>query len=184
MRFDSPEQLETWVKTGRWPAIHDRIADFATQHVFGRRLIDLGCSYGLLGARIMAQAGMDAALGIDSDQKAISAAQKAGVPILFKRMQVTGANLDALGDVIAEMHADVLVARRVLPELFGDDLAGGWNFGRVLHEAGIREIVVQGRVDGAGSVNPLRSVRQEVELLSHSYREGVGAGPLSYLTAR
>ena len=51
-RFNSPEHLETWKLRGRYPAIHDCIADTAATFMKGSRLLDLGCSYGLLGARI------------------------------------------------------------------------------------------------------------------------------------
>ena len=183
MRFNSPEHLETWRTTGRYPAIHDALANVAVADVRGRRLVDLGCSYGLLGARVVAEAGLEFGLGIDADGAVLAAARAAGVPIELEEMKVTEVTIPRLSDMLEYHRIDVMVARRVLPELFGADLTAGQRFVEMLCQVGIKEVFLEGRVDSPKSVNALRSIAQEVELLAPWFREVRRIGGVSYLVA-
>jgi SAM-dependent methyltransferase len=183
LRFNSPEHLATWREHGRFPAIHDQIASMAAAHMRGTRFLDLGCSYGLLGTRIMKQAGAKG-VGVDSDKDVLAAAIAAGIPLQLEHLGVNRVSLALLADIVRDRNATVLIARRILPELFGEDQLFGWEFADVMALAGIDEILLEGRVDSAKSVNPLRSVVQEVELLDRYYREVRRIGAVSYLVRR
>lgn len=184
VRFNSPEYLEQWKATGAWPVIHNAMADFAASHMRGESLLDLGCSYGLLGARIAEEAGGMRCAGIDADEKVIEAAQSAGVVMRFFQMKITREKLPDLAEIIHEVEATVIIARRVLPELWGEDQLGGAHFAITLAEAGVREIFLEGRVASERATNPLRSIGDEVRLLSERYREVHRSKALSYLVLR
>jgi hypothetical protein len=182
-RFNSPEHLETWKTRGRYPAIHDGIADAAASLMRGKQLLDLGCSYGLLGARIAKGAGQGMALGIEADGKVIDAAKTAGVRVFFNQIRITDETLSLVSVLVRDHDIDVVIARRILPELFGDDLDLGRHFASEMAAAGVKEIFVEGRVVSGRSTNALASIDAEVGMLSGSYREVRRIKAVSYLQA-
>jgi SAM-dependent methyltransferase len=179
-RFNSPEHLAKWRATGRYPLIHDAMSGAAASLVCGSRLLDLGCSYGLLGARIAYAAG-GAAFGIDADADVIAAANEARVPIKLRCMRVTADTMKELCDFVAAEGITVLIARRVMPELFGEGIALGVKFAAMLAGAGVDEVLIEGRVVSARSVSALASIDDEVAMLSGSYREVRRIKAISYL---
>jgi hypothetical protein len=184
VRFNSPEHLASFRWHGRFPIIHDAIADVVTAHMRGDRLLDLGCGYGLLGQRIAKQLGGCFAIGVEADAAAIGAGQAAGVTIEFAHLKVTKATVPQLLRLVERHKITTLIARRVLPELFGDDLQAGIEFAAGLSLTGVKEIFLEGRVQSISSVNPLRSVAEEVELLDPACREVKRFGAVSYLVVR
>ena len=183
MRFNSPEHLATWQRTKRYPAIHDNMAAAANSYVRGARLLDLGCSYGLLGARIAKEAGSHRPVGVDADKSVIDAANQAGVPMEFYHLEVNAETLSRLETIIMCHGIDVIIARRILPELFGLDPVLGCNFAAMCAAAGVKEMLVEGRVVSARSTNALASIDDEVDMLSMSYREIRRVKAVSYLRA-
>ncbi len=181
MRFDSPEHLAAWRATGRFPAIHDGITQAIVADMRGSRVLDMGCSYGLLAERILKQAGAMVAFGVDADANVIEAGRGAGLAVTLVELEVSAASLPQIYDLVRENALDVLVCRRVLPELFGDDLPLGRKFALEMALAGIREIFVEGRVATVKAVNALSSIDEEVKLLSASFREVRRSGAVSYL---
>jgi hypothetical protein len=182
-RFNSPEHLETWKLRGRYPAIHDAIGDAAATYMRGSRLLDLGCSYGLLGARIAKEAGQAAPIGIEADPKVIEASRAAGVPIGLIHWRVVESSLSELGKIVAGDGINVIIARRILPELFGNDLEFGKRFAATMAAAGVKEMFVEGRVVSARSTNALASIDHEVAMLSGSFHEVRRIKAVSYLKA-
>lgn len=182
LRFDSREHLDAWKATGRWPEIHTPVTNMALNMLYGMRLVDLGCSYGLLGARLKAVLGLEAVLGLDADAAVLQAAQEAGVPIELTVLKITGYQ-DVLAAVSA-FRADCMVCRRILPELFGHDLQEGDLFGAKMARAGVKEMIVQGRVDSGRATNALHNVDAEVDMLRRSYTLVRKEGSVAYLRAR
>gem|GEM_PF-4820675 len=183
-RFNSPEYLRAWQLQGQWPAIHNAMTDFALANMRGSFLLDLGCSYGLLGARIAMEAGGLACAGIDADAKVVEAAVEAGVPMRFHVLSVNKDTLPDLEKILTVSRPKTMIARRVLPELWGYDLEGGRAFVELLAASGLREIFLEGRVASERATNPLRSIDDEVTLLSPRYREVTRSKALSYLVLR
>lgn len=183
MRYDSPDHLATWSATGRFPAIHDAIAQVAAVEMTGRRVLDLGCSYGLLGGRLMSKGLADFALGVDTDLDVMDAGLAAGLPVEYRQIKVDFTTIDALVSLISEHRIDVLVARRIMPELFGDNLPLGVSFGIKLASAGVREVLLEGRVQTSAAVNALSSVDKEVGLFTNGgyWVENYRARAVSYL---
>lgn len=186
MRFNSPELLEAWQATGEWPAIHNAMSEMAITYVTGRRLLDLGCSYGLLGARITAENAMEPGIGVDASSDAIAAGKAARVPLDLKFMRVLPRRSDWLDlmAIIRDNGVDVVIARRVFPELFGEHVDEMSAFGEELRRAGIKELLVQGRVETAQATNRLHSVVQEYRELANSFRDVAVRGSVAYLVAR
>jgi hypothetical protein len=182
-RFNSPEHLETWRTRGRYPAIHDGIADAAASFMRGKRLLDLGCSFGLLGARIAKEIGHDTAIGVEADRSVISAAKAAGVPMVFHNIKVAADTLTQLEAVVRCHGINVIVARRIMPELFGSDLDLGVRFAALMGAAGVKEMLIEGRVLSGRSTNALASIDAEVVMLAGSYREVRRVKAVSYLQA-
>ena len=184
VRFNSPSYLDAWKQRGEWPVIHNPMADFAAAQMRGQSLLDLGCAFGLLGARISKEAGGIPCVGVERDPVTITAATEAGVPIKFAAMKVTRETLTELIAVIATHKVDTIIARRILPELWGEDLEGGKAFASVIAATGVREVFLEGRIESERATNPLRSVNEEVALLSGPYREVSRMSALRYLVVR
>lgn len=186
MRFDSPEHLEAWAKTGKWPEIHTPVTNMALNMLYGMRLVDLGCSYGLLGARLRAVLGLQAVLGIDADADVLEAARVHAVPIHLTHMRIepTTVGIALLRQEVERFNADSMVCRRILPELFGENLGIGRAWAGAMVAAGIKEMIVQGRVDSARSTNPLHNVDAEIEILAGAYALIRKEGSVAYLRAR
>lgn len=186
MRYDSQDHLTAWIEHRTFPKIHDAIAEMAIAEMQGSRVLDLGCSYGLLGGRLVKQAGARFAVGVDLDERAMTLASVAGVPVEFRKLAITAATLPAMLDLVREYRLDVLVARRILPELFGDDLPLGVAFAEQLASAGIREVFLEGRVETLKAVNVLCSIEQEVALFTHAicFEEVRRVRAVSYLRRR
>jgi hypothetical protein len=180
-RFNSPEHLSTWQERGRYPAIHDGIADAAASLMRGKCLLDLGCSYGLLGARIAKESGQGMPLGIDADGKVIAAARDAKVSMFFTHLRVTAETLPLVAELVRDHSIDVIIARRILPELFGQEVMVGGMFAAMMAKAGVKEMFVEGRVVSERSTNALASIDAEVAMLSGSYREARRIKAVSYL---
>jgi hypothetical protein len=141
------------------------------------------CGYGLLGWRIAKQLGGCHIIGVEADAAAIGAGQAAGIGLQFFHLKVTAATVPQLLRLIGTHKINALVARRILPELFGDALPAGSEFAAGLALAGVKEVLLEGRVASTSSVNPLRSVAEEVELLAPAFREVKRFGAVSYLRA-
>src|SRR3954469_9754568 len=86
VRFNSPEHLAAWQERGQFPVIHDAMARAAANLMRGDGILDLGCSYGLLGARIAHENVARAVVGVELDPQVIQAASTAGVPVQFVTM--------------------------------------------------------------------------------------------------
>jgi HAD superfamily hydrolase (TIGR01509 family) len=92
----------------------------ALDHVQGRSGLDLCCSHGLLGQQLANRGGYVMA-GIDSDFKAVDLAQ-IYVDMPVYQIRVDRNNLDKIRNTLYVRDITFIVARRCLPELFGDDL--------------------------------------------------------------
>jgi SAM-dependent methyltransferase len=168
MRFDSTEHLEVWRRTGRFPAIHDSIFSAIENFMRGSRVLDLCCSTGLLAQRL-AKLLKVTAVGVDADARALERAWEAGVDVPLVEMKINDETMSELASVIRAHRIDVLVARRAMPELFGDNLPLGHQFSAMLYDLNVREIFLEGRVATRNAVNPLASIDKEVELFGGHY---------------
>lgn len=185
MRYDATEYLEAWQETGKFPRIHDAMASAFAAFATRDRLLDLCCCHGLLGARLSVQPpGLECVVGVDADLAAIERGRAAGVPIELHHMRITLETLKDLASLIDARKIDVLVARRAMPELWGQDTHEGIEFSRTMAAAGIREIFLEGRVKSARATNALASIDDEIGLFAHEYAVAKRHGAVAYLRRR
>ncbi len=169
-RFDSELHLQRWRDLGEFPAIHRGIAELALRATQGP-MLDLCCSTGLLGQQMLARGRT--CLGVDRSEVALATGQAYGITLpTVTRDIVTMADWCWLGTLIAQRHIRTVLARRCLPELFTDASMRryGPNVARLLAEAGVKQLVLEGRRVPSRAVHPLGSADQEALLLVACYR--------------
>ena len=182
MRFNDPAHLEAWKDHGGFPTIHAPFLNFIITHLTGKRVLDLGCSSGLLGQAIQHFCPDVSVHGIDADEKAIEAGKRAGIQMSMTHLRVTQNTSFWVADLCKTLHVTAVVARRVLPEIFGAYPAHLWTFAEQLHKAGVAQIFLQGRVAVPNPSNPLSDINKEIEALQGSYRAIMRQNDMALLT--
>jgi hypothetical protein len=182
MRFNAPEYINEFSSTGQFPKIHRNIVDMALNHVKGRKGLDLCCSHGLLGQQLM-QRGNYVMCGIDGDIKAVQLARDHKIQMEILPLAIKKTTLELIITFIKAQNCSFVVARRCLPELFGDDMEFGIEFFHQMREIGITEVMLEGRVATKNAVNPLFSLNAEIDLISQDYTPWQQANNVAYLRA-
>jgi hypothetical protein len=183
MRFSSVEHLETWKKTGAFPEIHAPICNFIAETADGSRFMDLCACFGLLGTRL-AKLLKVKVTGVEGNLDFVNQATAAGIPIDLVTLRVTRDTLPRLVEIIETNGIKVIVARRAMPELWGEDLAGGSLFADQIRSAGVQEIYLEGRAKTSNAVNALASIDQEINLMSKSYKICQRRGSMARMVLR
>jgi len=181
MRFNSTEYLDCYKQDYTYPRIHDAIVEMIAE--YGKEMcgVDLCCSHGLLGQRLMRWGyGM---IGIEGDAKAIANAANVIDMDIF-HVKITPATIDKVKEIIFKAKAKFIVARRCLPELFGNDLEFGAVFFKEMHSIGIKEVFLEGRIPTKNAVNALSNIEAEIKLISEYYKVKAKYGNLAYLIAK
>jgi hypothetical protein len=164
-RFDDPSYVQEWLDTGTYPRIHDAIFYVAAQYLTGAPALDLCCSTGLLGKRVMDQLGIQC-FGVDGDFNALLVGQKSGVfrdsSLMF--IDIKPDTLKYLGVFLSEHRVSEVLARRCLYELAKkvplSDVAN------LFYECGVTQIIMEGHVFAQGSTNfMLQADNQALSLL-------------------
>jgi SAM-dependent methyltransferase len=168
-RFNSPEHLDVWRAIGRFPSIHDALYQLIAEQSDGKGFLDLCCSTGLLGQRILKGIKGARVYGVDADIKALDAAVVAGITYPMLKLTLMPAMIETFLAHVRDNRIDVLVARRCMPELFGSDRAFGLAFVEGIAKAGVKEVFLQGRVPTVKAVNQLASIQQEIALFASRY---------------
>ncbi|MBI1213832.1 MAG: hypothetical protein GC190_20415 [Alphaproteobacteria bacterium] len=172
-RFDAPELVQRWQQLGEYSRIHDDITHMAMSHLNAKRVMDLCCSTGLLGRRLLDCLKLERVTWVDSSKPAIDAGLAANV-IDCKYayvMRVDRQSLAAFMGIIGRESLTAIVARRCMPELFGYDLQLGRDFAAAIAGAGVTQIFLEGRVPSPNAVNPLSSIDDEVEIFTAHYKD-------------
>jgi hypothetical protein len=181
MSFKSPELIDAWSQTRAYPAIHDEIFKSILENSLSKSFCDLGCCYGLLGQRIMDAMPGVKCIGFDADYGAIKAGQSAGVQVEMYQAKIDRTNMGRVVGMMRECKVSCLIARRILPEIWGDDIEGGKQFAALMADNFVNEIYVQGRLASERAVNNLSSVGAEIEMLSEHYRPTFVRGQIARL---
>lgn len=179
MRFNDSAYVNAYIELGVFPSIHKSIISTAIEHVKGKRGIDLCCSHGLLGQQMMLHGFF--MMGVDGDKTAVKLAKEHKIAMPITLTPITRKTLQRVSKKFLDFHADFIVARRCLPELFGNDLAFADIFFTQMKSIGIKELVIQGRVKTAKAVNPLSSIDAEIALVSPHYKLQHKNGDIAYL---
>ena len=167
MRFNDEIYLKQYYELKQFPKIHDDIF-YLCQKLKGKHTaIDLGCCFGLLAKRLLFV--FDKVIGIESNtnylEKAINCSK-----IKYYNIEVNMKTLSQLEQIIKKYKVDILVARRVIPELYetgGEELL--YFFKKTIYNSGINYIVLEGRKSNANAVNPLSTIEKEVKVFLDLY---------------
>ncbi len=181
-RYDDQEHLVHW-KRGVWPKIHAKLFELVQEQARGRRFCDLSCSTGLLGARLLQRLRppAEAVLGVECDADAVARARAAGVPVEFLEMAVNPQTLRAFGEALRSRRITVLVGRRCIPEICGEDVSFGRVLADQLLDAGVTEVFLEGRQQRATATHPLATLQAEIKALGPAWRTVTLRNDLAYL---
>jgi hypothetical protein len=180
-RFDSLEHLAAYRRHGAFPAIHDSLYELVSRYARERRFLDLCCSTGLLGQRLLGTGVADFALGVDGDRLAVQNAIDHGVTMPVRHLALAADTLPLLGRLIEENSIRAVVARRCLPELLGDRPELDGAFTDTLADSGITQLFVEGRIMSRLWTNRLKSIEEEIAVLKPRFRAIVRSNRCCYL---
>ena len=182
MRFDAVEYLFKWKEKKVFPLIHSNITNIALSTLKGKRGIDVCCSHGLLGTKLMSLGFK--MIGVEENEKIINLSKENLIPLPIIQLKIHPSTFTQFFNVVKEHKADFFVMRRCLPELFGSDLNNGRNFFNLAAQNGINEIILEGRVKTVNATNQLSSIDAEVDLLAQSYTVYKKYGSVAYLKVK
>ena len=170
-RFNSEDHLARYIEFGEFPSIHRPMVE-AVQWACpdDARFLDLGACFGLLGAAVQTLRPKAVVIGVERSASAIELAQKYGLPCQLVRMHVSRETVTELAGLIRKFKLNTVIARRVLPELWGGDLEGGRMFAKTLRDAGIRQVLLEGRRPTGAPKSPLSTVELESAMLSPHFK--------------
>lgn len=172
MRFDDEEYVRAYRERGCFPAIHSDIAWLIERVIRAgavRCAFDIGCCTGLLTARL-ASLGVPQAIGIDANARSLALAPRAD-GLVYHRMKIDARNLAPFEQLLTTYRPQLIVLRRVLPEISGGRLAHARRFAEALHRAAPRVVVLEGRVKSARSTHPLAGLEEELAVFRGLYVE-------------
>jgi len=149
----------------------------------GNNVLDLCCSTGLLGTQIAEKLGKTV-IGIESSLVSIDLAKAYGIPIPIQQMKLTRDTLEPFVTFCNLYSIQTIVARRCIPELFGEDYDFGLEFVAAMATIGVKEIFLEGRVKTANATNIFNSVEHEIDLFNtyDMYKVTKRLGNIGYLT--
>ncbi|MFD1145957.1 hypothetical protein [Saccharothrix hoggarensis] len=184
-RFDAVSYVTAWSTGRRFPAIHNGIMSVVRAEIEPEDgvVLDLCSSTGLL-SRQLADVGHYPVVAVEQPGPALQLGMNAGVydelPVLPLRIA-----RDTLGGLLAwveERKVTTVVARRCFPELhdaLGEEFA---TMAAGLVDAGVRRVVLEGRIFSARTTHSLGTASREVAALAPRWR-GRAHGPFALLTA-
>lgn len=205
--FASTDFIRKFLADGSLPKIHDAMGKVMAMVPPEERAgaIDFGACHGFLSIRAR-KMGYHPVVGLEADQKSVDVFNE------FLRPQVQGVNLicnrlDVRSDDFARFMREVcrdsgvttILARRVLSELFcttygkaamKDETiwrAAGQAFSRAVIDAGIKRIILQGRLYGPfknRATHPIYNTDREIEALGPLWNVAIREGDVALLTPK
>lgn len=179
-RFDCPEYVQAWQDTGKFPAIHDGIFALLKAKVpvdeEGTSVLDLGSSTGLLSRR-MADAGY-CVHAMEGSRSTSNVGTEAGIyqDIEVARWRLRPGDMRTFTEWMVERRVTVVMARRVFPEL--DDYGINPSFlGKAFAFAGVRHLLVEGRVSRPYATHRFKSLGDEIGALGDLWEVESYDGP-------
>lgn len=168
MRFDDDKHLIEYYKYKQYPKIHDDIYNVSRKINPNNNVIDLGCCFGLLSDRLASH--FNKVIGIESNYSYLERAIK-NPKISYFNLKVTDESIADFENLIKREYIKVLVARRVIPELYE---TGGFEllylFIKMLYNNKIEYIVLEGRKPTKLATNPLSNIDKEASIFNKYYK--------------
>lgn len=167
-RFFSQEYIDNYIEKGIFPKIHDDISILIGNFARGNRAMDLGSCTGLLSLRLIKEHGFDKCIGIEGNQNYVERAVKHPL-VEYHNFYVTDETLESIKNLILVNNINIVVCRRVLPEISKDNLDVIKSLGKLLYHCNVEEIALEGRVKTGNAKALLSCVNDEVKALSDYY---------------
>ena len=170
MRFNSMEHVEKFIRTGKFPSIHDDIFHAVSEvHEAFECASDLGCCTGLLSQRLISAGIARSVIGVEPNAAYLQHAVR-NARITYLNYGLSRATVDDFISRVITNRVELIVARRVFPEI---SETSGVDFVRELsslfHRYGVRYIAVEGRKQVQNPKNKLYSIEREIECFENSF---------------
>lgn len=162
-RFADQHYITAFNDTGEYPHIHDAIA--ATVRVWsdGRNALDLGACTGLLAHRCTAWCPEVVALEPNPDYMHRGMSHPR---VTWINQGIRLDSLPALAQIIVNHDIELVIARRVFPEI-GPVVTAAASL--VMAAAGVNRIILEGRRPSSRATDPMPSADHEVRALSPAF---------------
>lgn len=175
-RFDDDKLLKVFSESGQYPKIHDNICVLVKRTSSGlKRVADIGACHGLLSHRLLTECDKEFVLAVEGNKKYLVNATKHS-DLCYYNKYVLPSNLDELRRILHEHRINLVVARRVLPEICdaGEICGAGGvklvsEFAHMLHDVGVEQVILEGRVNVPNPKNRLPTVEHEAIAISDYY---------------
>lgn len=168
-RYDSTAYLEAYRDAKEFPKIHDDLFGLVRDYGVRCNALDLCCSIGLLGQRLIDHLGINC-IGVEGYLISSREGPEYGVMMPVYELKVTMETLPQFFSILKEHQVETLVARRCISEIFpGPDTPLAHAFVAGLKEAGVKHVFLQGRQVSANSNHPMFSIDQEVHAFKGPY---------------
>lgn len=160
--YSDLKYINDYKSYGKYPKIHDDIS-YLVCDTKGNNVIDIGCCYGLLSDRLSKKFNV---IGIEQNTYYCENA-------IYKNvinMSITKDTLDKLKNILIDNEIDIVVCRRVVPELY--DCGGNGlikDIEKLFYQCNVKYIILEGRIVSERSVHKLKSINEEIEILSDYY---------------
>ena len=178
--FDSLELVKAYKEHGQLPKIHaEMLRAFQDFVKPGASVIDLGSSVGLLPAGLM-DMGAKEVICIEGNCPQEGTILKPGM--IWQAYYLTPENLNLFSTALDLFKPTVCTARRVFSEIdhHGKVMA---EVIEILHEKGVKQLILQGRVPVDHPQVRLWNTDLELEAVAKFYKPKVRRGPVCYLEA-
>lgn len=169
MRFNDEQHINDFKAHGTYPRIHDDIYTL-DKHIPASHVLDIGCSIGLLTARLAEK--HDIVVGIDSDIKAVQKAREIRKPnVTLYGCKINNETIDEIERILKDHNINVIYARRVLPELTD---AGGLSLIEKLvtmfYTQKVKYVVLEGRQRRRNAMHVMKDIDKEVSRFMGLYK--------------
>lgn len=185
-RFDDPKHLEEW-QAGRVPAIYQPMLGLAadTYGYWEWPLLDFACGTGILGAAVATRLGgayPACVVGTDGNPRRLDRGRCSGIRhgLLYAPIRSVD-EVTEYGRLLRHLQPRTVLMRRAIADVFEKQPQLVRQFAAELEGAGVRDLLVEGRVETRNAVNPFPTIAHEVAALAPHYHEVQRRGRLSYL---
>jgi len=193
-RFNSVQHTEAFAAGRGFPKIHDNIFNLIAETWTGGSFIDVCCSTGLLGQRLIDKLGV-MCCGLEGDAEAIANGKEHGVSMFIYQLLLDDRSLGGFSRILRDHDVNTVVMRRCVSELFAKGMPLGVGntvqtelkpefaaqYVDALLGAGVNEIYLQGRAESASSKHIIPNVEAEIEFFLPQYSVRVKRGQCAYL---
>lgn len=170
-RFDSPEWIQEWQATGRFPHIHDAIFNaFATNVEPGARVLDIGASTGISTARLQ-HLGYVATVA-EANPESIATGEKYGTwgDAHLWRNYITPETVTDFYKLLHDRNIEAILARRVISEVYDGMKGDPRAFAEAVRRSNVSIIVLEGRKISKNTVHPCGTADLEAAVFGPGWR--------------